>query len=109
MGAWTKGPWRAAPDYWRDVQTADGALAICVILQERDAGETLDIVDAPLPPASEAEANARLVAAAPDLAEALASVPDPDRAESTEEFEDAFRRWRKVARAALAKAGGSHG
>lgn len=54
------------------------------------------------PPKDEAKANARLIAAAPDLLEALKAVAALDECEA--HFEDAFERLLPQIRAAISKA-----
>ena len=62
----TPGPWRVDPDHCRDVQTSDGAIEICLA----EGGKPYGINLFSVPPIEEAHANARLIAAAPDLLEA---------------------------------------
>ena len=59
----TPGPWRVDPDHCRDVQTADGAIEICLAEGGEPYGKNLFSV----PSMEEAHANARLIAAAPEL------------------------------------------
>lgn len=61
----TPGPWRLDPNWPLDVQNADGSLEISTC---GDSG----LVDAMPAPIEEAFANARLIAAAPRMAEVLA-------------------------------------
>jgi hypothetical protein len=63
----TPGPWRVDPDHCRDVQTADGAIEICLAEGGKPYGQNSFSV----PPVEESHANARLIAAAPDLLETL--------------------------------------
>ncbi len=60
----TPGPWRLDPQHAYDVESYDGHFQIATIRDE-DCDLLLDRQYAPRP--SEAEANARLIAAAPDL------------------------------------------
>ena len=71
MSGWTKGPWRVDPRHWGDIQAANGELEISASWHEAMIGEVIEIGGRSAPPAHEARANARLIAAAPDLAEAL--------------------------------------
>ena len=59
---YTKGPWRVNPRAAVAVETADGRRGIASISRPVNSQEAED----------EAQANARLIAAAPELAEALA-------------------------------------
>ena len=68
----TPGPWRVDPDHCRDVQTADGAIEICLAEGGEPYGKNLFSV----PPMEEAHANARLIAAAPDLIAVLKELQD---------------------------------
>jgi hypothetical protein len=70
----TPGPWRTDPDFARDVQSADGKIAIYSPFQCGDDRIKELRLFAPL--RSEAEANARLIAAAPDLLAALRALTD---------------------------------
>ena len=63
----TPGPWRVDPDHCRDVQTADGAIEICLAEGGEPYGKNLFSV----PSMEEAHANARLIAAAPDMLDEL--------------------------------------
>jgi hypothetical protein len=65
--AFTPGPWRVDPAYAADVQTADGRLEICTA--EAAGYQFSDGYDSPNC-VTEAHANARLIAAAPELVEA---------------------------------------
>lgn len=60
----TPGPWRVDPSYAADVQSGDGALEIACTHPEI-------LTDGKAPGFEECCANARLIAAAPDLLEAL--------------------------------------
>jgi len=85
MGKWTQGPWRAeASDY-------EGCLQIISADRKRPITEIWGDGD-------DDEANARLIAAAPELAEALRMVVAADTAEDWSRAVD-------YARKALAKAG----
>jgi len=60
----TPGPWRVDPDYCHDIQTANGALEIASVAETA-------LTDGEKPGYYARTANARLIAAAPDLYEAL--------------------------------------
>ena len=66
MSTHTPGPRRVDPNYDADIQTADGRLEIAMV-------DISDIADN-VAPEAEAAANARLIAAAPELLEALAAL-----------------------------------
>ena len=67
---WTPGPWRVDSKYHADVQTADGKREICTPWHEEMRGTECNPPG--LPTSLEmAKANARLIAAAPEMAEAL--------------------------------------
>lgn len=68
MAQHTPGPWRANAEFGYDIETADGHFQIATVRDESD-DLLLDRQYAPIP--SEADANARLIAAAPDLLQAL--------------------------------------
>lgn len=68
MSAHTPGPWRVDPDYSADIQTADGRLEIAAIMSDYTTDNA--------PPEAKAAANARLIAAAPELLDALAALLD---------------------------------
>ena len=62
----TPGKWSIDPEHDGDVQ-GDGK-EICIIWSKNDRGITVSVpMDAPNPPKHEADANARLIAAAPEL------------------------------------------
>jgi hypothetical protein len=92
----TPGPWRVDPDHFRDVQTTDGAIEICLAEGGEPYGKNLFSV----PPIEEAHANARLIAAAPDLLEALKAILEDMDSEHGTDYDYA------KARAAIAKATG---
>lgn len=82
----TPGPWRVDPDYPWDIQNADGSLEIASVNPyRREDGEDGEVGDA----------DARLIAAAPDLLEALRVIAESD-----------ITNARKVALSAIAKAEG---
>jgi len=111
MSGWTKGPWRVDPVHWGDIQTLDGELEIGSAWQESNLGEVRQINGRGMPPIEETVANARLIAAAPDLAEALGDAPVLSKYHGLHGFEVErfiadYESWRTRARAALAKARG---
>lgn len=111
MSGWTKGPWRVDPRHWGDIQAANGELEISASWHEAMIGEVIEIGGRSAPPAHEARANARLIAAAPDLAEALGDAPVLSKYHGLHGFEVErfiadYESWRTRARAALAKARG---
>lgn len=65
-GGWTPGPWRVDPDFAADVQNADGTLEIATALHSPNMSNW--------PSELEQHANARLIAAAPELVEALRAI-----------------------------------
>ena len=65
MSGHTPGPWRIDPKFWRDIQSEDG-LEICTV--DADGCSASHFAS---PPQKEAEANSRMIAAAPDLLAAL--------------------------------------
>jgi hypothetical protein len=70
MSAHTKGPWRVDPDYFHDVQTADGGeIAMCFSLGDANAYAGRMVASE-----EEAGANARLIAAAPELLAEMAAL-----------------------------------
>lgn len=72
IAKYTPGPWQIHPRGWGDVVAKDGS-EICLSHDQSDFPEvTLDMRSlGRLPRADEAEANARLIAAAPTMVEAL--------------------------------------
>jgi len=101
---WTPGPWKYSPDdddtYWTDSKTVMAEDGAVVAVETRGWGEEAGI------------ANAQLIAAAPDLYEALEAIVS-----AAGEREDALHVWLNypekpvrtpgsMARAALAKARG---
>ncbi len=92
MSKHTPGPWYAV-GYW--VEHGDSVADICTCdpaaIEQEHLGRT----------SAEIEANARLIAAAPDLLEALKSMP-----QSMAATDDDLMRWVEKARAAIAKATG---
>jgi hypothetical protein len=103
----TPGPWRVDPCYKADVQTADGCIEICTV----DGDGANYSTGAPhglyTPSRSSALANARLIAAAPELLEALRELADAFSCEIT--FEGVKQPEDPAivkARAAIAKATG---
>jgi hypothetical protein len=114
---WTPGPWRVDPQYPHDIQAGEGDSAMEIAsVCNRDDG-----MDHWYPPDEQADANARLIAASPDMAEALrellATAGDGLESASDEDLRGAaalalsemVRRQARAflaARAALAKAEG---
>lgn len=72
-GAITPGPWRVDPVYPHEIQSDDGGLEIALAMRREVAGK---IVQFPknAPTDEQAEANARLIAAAPELLKAAKAV-----------------------------------
>lgn len=96
-GKWTPGPWHTTAKHERQVSDRRGFKVAKALIRTRGANFTL--------PEYQAEANAHLIAAAPELYEALAQIEYFFGAESSavkRRFTDA----RTNARAALAKARG---
>jgi len=62
----TPGSWRVDPNFSGDIQTADGLLEIGRALRAEGGGQVVTL-PSNAPPAKEAVANARLIAAAPEL------------------------------------------
>ena len=73
MSGHTPGPWKVDPNYPIDVQTADGKREICTPFYEEGRGKLINPVT-PVALYGEACANARLIAAAPELLESAESV-----------------------------------
>ena len=69
MSGFTPGPWWVDPDYYRDVQ--GGGFEISTAFARSDLKGVFRIEGKKLPTKKQAKANARLIAAAPDLLEAL--------------------------------------
>ena len=90
--SYTKGPWRVNPRAAVAVETADGRRGIASISRPVNSQEAED----------EAQANTRLIAAAPELAEALKEMLDIYIGIGGTERQ---RLAKAAARAALAKAG----
>ena len=88
---WTPGPWRVLNDEAIKVASSDGSLATVTHIHLRGRRDT-----------SEVEANANLIAAAPDLYAALADLLDR---EGDDTLDSVKAKW-AAARAALAKARG---
>lgn len=109
--AWTKGPWRVDPHHSGDVQTSDGTVEIGATWHASDQGSSLIIRGPNLPDDDTADANARLIASAPDLAEALEKAAEHlDRAGMVTfrdgEISQSFLDAAEAARLALSKARG---
>lgn len=101
MSEHTPGPWRVDPEHWGDVQDANGH-EICAVFDENDQGEQWKIGGTITATTREGWANARLIAAAPDLLAALEAIMNARwRPEGMSE-ENADR-----ARAAIARATGA--
>ena len=71
----TPGPWRVDPEFCTDIQTTDGLLEIGRAPCAEDGGKAASLPHN-APPIEEAVANARLIAAAPDLLEALKNLAE---------------------------------
>jgi hypothetical protein len=104
---WTKGPWRVDPHSNCDVQSGDGTLEIATTHQDILNGGYRDPVTA--------QADANLIAAAPDLYEALDDIlihcladieAEEGKDEPNEEALTLYRARRDKAQAALRKARG---
>lgn len=67
---WTPGPWRVDPRYPGDVQTVDSRFEICTPWYAEMAARTCFPQGEPISQET-AKANARLIAAAPEMAEVL--------------------------------------
>ena len=106
MSGWTKGPWRVDPRHWGDIQAANGELEISASWHEAMIGEVIEIGGRSAPPAHEARANARLIAAAPDLAEACRMFVESYDIDAGTYALGKLYEAREAARAALAKARG---
>lgn len=70
MSGHTPGPWQVDPRYPIDVQTADGKQEVCTPFYEGSRGNVINPVTG-VALYGEALANARLIAAAPELLGAL--------------------------------------
>lgn len=70
MAEHTKGPWVIEKPYLSEVQTKDN-LTVASCWHERAAGQTITVQGVLSCSLEESAANARLIAAAPDLLEAL--------------------------------------
>lgn len=71
----TPGPWRVDPMYEQDVQTADGKIEICGAEYEfKKFGEGYVVPNT----LDEAAANALLIAAAPEMLEALIAIRESE-------------------------------
>jgi hypothetical protein len=102
MAQHTPGPWLIDPEHSADVDAASGALAIASAW-DRDAKHIRNNRDLSAPREEECIANARLIAAAPDLLVALYNL--------VELCDDVFVKPKEcdnltAARAAIAKAEG---
>jgi hypothetical protein len=101
----TPGPWGIDPEFPNDIQAANGQ-EICITLNAHAVGEVLRI-RGECPPKMACAANTALIAAAPDLREALEKL----MARLDEHFGGPNRSgdWEEqaAARAALAKANGA--
>lgn len=104
-GNWTPGPWRVDPKFACDVQSGDGAVEIGCAWERPDLGRTMIVRGPVLPEPGHAEANARLIASAPDLAEALALALEY-WADRQQRYKNRHPAWVVAARAALAKVRG---
>lgn len=69
----TPGPWRVDPDYTGDVQSADGATEIAISWTVKHSG-CQHTNPANVPSDDVAIANARLIAAAPEMLAALVNL-----------------------------------
>lgn len=103
---WTPGPWRVDPKFVCDVQSGDGAVEIGCAWERPDLGRTMIVRGPVLPEPSHAEANARLIAAAPDLAEACRMFVESYDIDAGTYALGKLYEAREAARAALAKARG---
>ena len=107
-GKHTPGEWTIDPRWPADIETADG-LQIAAAFRSQSAGRTWQIVG-PCPDEREALANARLIAAAPCLLEALKHIADPEMMRGEWVGNEMVYRWigaedfQDIARAAIAKA-----
>ena len=98
--AHTPGPWKVDPNFWGDIETAKGELQICTVDADGDVGHNFAC-----PEIAEAEANARLIAASPDLLEALERLVD----RVTDLGANGFSQEVANGKAAIAKAKGGQG
>lgn len=103
--AYTPGPWRVDPRHCCDVETLSG-VQITAALSEAEVGEEWQIIG-PCPSLDEAEANARLIAAAPDLLEALKRTLEYAEDHQAAQPNDETFADLALIRAAIAKATGS--
>lgn len=103
----TPGPW------YMDPEEVTGGFRIVPKIGDRGLAVAIQRDAAPAIPGSgidreTAEANARLIAAAPELLEALSSFPsDADYASSDDFWKATAQWWTTVATKAIAKAGGA--
>ena len=77
MSVHTPGPWQVDPDYPIDVQAKVGNQEVCTPFYKGCEGRTISPVT-PVANEEEALANARLIAAAPELLEALEGLVNAD-------------------------------
>lgn len=105
----TPGPWSNEEGTWGDINSSEGD--ICIVLYEGNVGEKFIIQDSVRASKATAKANARLIAAAPELLEALRDmqvamrrVGDIIRLHGTQEDRSVVTAALTSAREAIAKA-----
>lgn len=74
--AWTPGPWKVDTPYDNDITSTVGGGDICTTLNVEVVGRELTVADTVKASREEAWANARLIAAAPDMVSALDTYAD---------------------------------
>ena len=100
----TPGPWMIDPKYLSEIQTADDK-TICSAWHQHAAGQEIVVTGVLECSLEESAANAKLIAAAPDLLEALIAMEEALCSDfKTQKARMEGRRALIAARAAIAKA-----
>ena len=92
MSKHTPGPWVVSPIQLNQICTADARMEVARAIVYSNAHETI--------------ANARLIAAAPELLEMLQTMPHPEYRTGITNLTDEWYEWDAKRRAAIAKATG---